>query len=217
MADRATDHWELILHFSVAGETWTNSFTIADTTSSDTPPGPTAAVVDGLINFMVKNLAPPATIDSAELRNLRIGTGPLPLDEEAPLWVRSVGTVGTRNTSYGSPADSTALDFRSVAYAKKLCTGRKGKLFIRNFLVEGDVEAVEGGHWTYTGGAGTVNPSAFHAFVTSDLGAFLAGGSDPQYKLAVLHIRITPTSSTSSSALVTDVILENPTWHRRRH
>lgn len=215
MATRVPNVWNVVFEMSAASSVWHNTWQVTDLTAADSPPLTTTPVINHLVTFMENHHVPEVTIVKAQLRNTPVGTGPLPLGEDIPIWELSINQIGKRDLTYGVPTDATALDLRAVAYIRKVNRGRVGKLFIRDLLVEGDIEAVAGGRWTFTGGTNTVNPTAFAAQVAADLADYLTAGSATDYKLCVNHERAGSTATVIDT--VNDVILSAGSWHRRRH
>lgn len=215
MATRVPNVWDVVFQMSANGEVWHNTWSVTDLTASDTPPTPTTAVINHLITHMEGQHQAGVTIVQAQLRNVANGTGPLPIGEDLPIWNEAINQPGTREITYGVPADSEALDLRAVAYVRKVNRGRVGKLFVRAFLQEGDLVSVTGGRWTFVTGSGTVTPTKYADQVAANLAAYLTAGSATDYKLAICHQRAGSTTTVTNT--LDDVVLSAASWHRRRH
>lgn len=215
MATRVPNVWDLVFQMEAAGEIWHNTWTINDITATDTAPLDTDTIVNHLTTFMENHLSAGAQLVQAELRNVANGTGSLPIGEDTPLWILPINQPGQRTIAYGTPTDFEALDLRAVAYVRKVNRGRVGKLFFRDFLVEGDVVASDGGRWQFVTATGTVTPSRFASQVAGTIADFLTSGVSSTYKLAVVHQRAGSTTTVTNT--VDSVVLSNASWHRRRH
>lgn len=215
MATRVINVWELIFQMEAAGEVWHNTWQVMDLTASDTPPAATDPIVNHMTTFMENNLSAGAQLVQAELRNVANGTGSLPIGEDTPIWEQPINQPGQRQTAYGTPTDFEAQDIRVVAYVRKVNRGRVGKVFLRDFLVEGDVVASDGGRWQFVTAPGTVTPARFDSQVSATIADYLTAGVSTTYKLAVCHQRKGSTSTLTNT--VDGVVLSAASWHRRRH
>jgi hypothetical protein len=166
-----------------------------------------------MISFYRSLLQNGFQVIQAELRNIPDVPGTLPIADEAPIWTLQVEQPGTRDTLYQIPIQNTPLDIRAVAYLKKANRGRVGKQFLRGLLYEGDVQAIAGGHWTFTAGTQSFNVAQFNAISAPGIAPYLAAGSDPDYVLAVVHKKNQGLGGNIVDE-VTSVVASNGTWHR---
>lgn len=223
MAFQFPNVFDLKVFFNASGNIWTNVYEVQDLSLTGTPPAPANDIVNRLITFVENNVSGLATVQEIRCYNHRYAPGPLPLAAEGPIWILPVNQPGQRETAYNYPATANnLLDGRAAAYVKKINSGRVGKLFLHNVMMEGDVDTTAAGtNWVFTGGAATFNPTAFAAQVTAYLASHIAGGTATDYKYCVPHVKTihpvppstTPTYETSVS-LVSQFTLFAATWHR---
>lgn len=214
-----TNTWRLEFELFCGTETFRNHMDIGTFDGGTaSPPGPTAAPVEDVINWVTANYYPDVTLNAVFLREIYRYTTPPPHVDHPPVWETSPGTAGTGNATYGGTHNTNYLPQEVCVFVKKVTSGgRNGKLFMRNILTEVDVQSAIGGLWAFSPGAGHFDPTVFNAAAASLLGPAYHGGADASaYCLKVTHLEhvaITDSRPIYSSN-ISSVVAVRPTWNR---
>lgn len=218
MATTIPNAWTMVASFRGGGNTWTQSL---DVTSHQAIPGiapeSTDPIVDSFIAFMRFMSIEAVQLTQVALYFKRAGKGSLPIAQTLPLWVRPVNQPGNRDLGFGTPTQNTPLDLEGIAYLRKINQGRVGRLFMRAFLYEGDVQAVGGGFWTFSDQSGNSLANKLVDVLDNTIRPYFAGQA-VNYAFCVVHVRLDENGAVLESQIkdIQDMSFAYAGWHRRK-
>lgn len=221
MSDNVLEfNWIIESQLEVGADTWKNSIGIKAHSGTETPPGPTDAIIAAWEGFMIAVHYSDVTYNQTTLRECVQHKGPTPGTEIPPIWQHSVGTAGEGDTTYGGAHNANYLPKSAVLFCHKNTSGgRKGKVFLRNILTEVDVSSPLSGDWQFTGGAGHFQQSVFDAAAVAFLADFI--GDPPttgNYFFVVHHLlKVASTDTRDPTAtIMSSLTSAAPRWNKAK-
>lgn len=208
--------WKLVAQMVNGTETWTNSIHIKKT--ADAPLDDTEAPVLDFAALMVQNVSNNAfveTITGYPTYQRKKGETNV---EHPPLFIKTIHTAGTRNAAYGAGTPHGDPLPKDVVIYATLDTsgGRKGKIFYRNNLWEGEVISVEAGRWQFNTADDRFTPARYITTVTTAMQDIMPGGSNfSSHQWVVAHLLLVKATDTRAAYTtnVTGSRAIRPTWN----